>query len=198
MFPLLNLSSYTRHHRKSIYLLTFWSASNSKIHLSSQAPQWNVGFLSQTSSFMLETRNTTDGHFWGLHSYRSNSYRTISLQQGQANPIARRNKENLQNIRMITTYCLPVIKVAEVLQIQLSGILRQINCINILLKNHNQIHLYRTVVFFQVLWHTCTFIICTVHWKELQTKTGTYPLYFFSVGKSKPITHTGIHLRKTS
>ena len=43
---------------------------------------------------------------------------------------------------MIITLYLPVVKMAEVLQIQLSGILCQINCINILLKIHNQIHIY--------------------------------------------------------
>lgn len=68
MFYLLNLNSYIRHHRKSIYLLTFWVASNKKIYLSSQAPEWNVvsmGLLCKNSSFMLKTKNATDGHFTG-------------------------------------------------------------------------------------------------------------------------------------
>lgn len=129
----------------------------------------------------------------------SSSYGTIPLLQGQANAIGRENEESLQNITMITAHCLPVVKVAEVLQIQLSGILCQINCINILLKIYNRTHLYRTVglgFFFQVLWFTCSFIFCTISWKELQNKTGTYPLYFFSVGKPKPVTNAGIHLGK--
>lgn len=71
MFYLLNVSSYIiHHHRKSIYLLTFWNASNKKIYLSSQASEWNVvsmGPLCKNSSFVLKTKNTTDGHFTGLH-----------------------------------------------------------------------------------------------------------------------------------
>lgn len=53
-----------------------------------------------------------------------------------------RDKKSLLSISMIITLYLPVVKMAEVLQIQLSGILCQINCINILLKIHNQIHIY--------------------------------------------------------
>lgn len=68
------------------------------------------------------------------------------------------------SISMITARGLPVVKVAEVLQIQLSGILCQINRINILLKTHNQMHLYRTVVGIFFVKHygfTGSFIIST-------------------------------------
>lgn len=127
MFYLLNLSSYIHHHRKSIYLLTFWIASNKKIYLFFQAPEWNVvsmGLLCKNSSFMLKTKNATDGHFIGLHI-----------------PVTAMGPPHFTNISMITAHALPVVKVAEVLQIQLSGILCQINRINILLKIHNQVHL---------------------------------------------------------
>lgn len=192
MFYLLNLSSYIRHHRKNIYLLTSWIASNKKIYLSSQAPELNVvsmGLSCKNSSFVLTTKNATDGHFTGLHI-----------------PVPAMGPPHVINISMITAHGLPVVKVAEVLQIQLSGILCQINCINILLKTHNQIHLYRTAVgllficlfFVKHYGFTCSFIISTGSWKELQNKTSTYPLYFFSVGKSKPVTNAGIHLWKAS
>lgn len=157
MVYLLNLSSYICHHRKSIYLLTFWIASNKKIYLSSQAPEWNVvsmGLLCKNSSFVLKTENATDGHFTGLHI-----------------PVTAMGPPHFINISMITAHGLPVVKVAEVLQIQLSGILCQINRINILLKIYNQIHLYRTAVglsgFFFVKHYgfTCSFIISTGSWK---------------------------------
>lgn len=70
MFSRLNLSSYIRYHRKSIYLPTFWIASNSKIYLSSQAPQWHVlsmGLSCKNSSFVLKTKNARDSNFRGLH-----------------------------------------------------------------------------------------------------------------------------------
>lgn len=86
---------------------------------------------------MLKTKNATDGHFTGQHI-----------------PVTAMGPSHFISISTITAHGLPVVKVAEVLQIQLSGILCQINRINILLKIHNQIHLYRTVVgfFCQALW----------------------------------------------
>lgn len=83
-----------------------------------------MGLLCKNSSFVLKTKNATDGNF------------TVTAM----------GPSHFINISVTTAHGLPVVKVAEVLQIQLSGILCQINRINVLLKIHNQIQLYRTVV----------------------------------------------------